>query len=355
MRSFLIAVIGLLLAPMPVLADTEMARQEFTTAKRLFSVGDYVNAGKAFRAAYNAEPSWKLMYNIGQCEAASKKYGFALEAFEAYLALGGDDVPKARFDEVEKEIARLRGLVGFVTVNAPDGAIVFIAGANRGTAPLPGALPVTSGVVQELRVIQGANEILKRSIKISGGQSLTVDVSAPANSAGVSVIAAVPAIQPQPEAQPAQLAETPIPAPQEPASAAPQAQSEPEIVLDAQPATEKPEGKKLSLLPTGIALMATGGAALITAGVMGGVALSIDKDLQGSCTGGVCPPAYHGDNNKMNAMALAATILYPVGGLLGVTGLVLLIVGKKKGSSEKAVVAPLMAPSVAGMLITGKF
>ena len=53
----------------------------------------FLEAVRAFRSANEINPSWKIEFNIGQCEAALKRYGLAMEAFEKYLALGGDEVP----------------------------------------------------------------------------------------------------------------------------------------------------------------------------------------------------------------------------------------------------------------------
>ncbi len=50
-----------------------------------FKAARYQNAVNAFREAYSARPSWKILYNIGQCEAAITRYGLALEAFEKYM------------------------------------------------------------------------------------------------------------------------------------------------------------------------------------------------------------------------------------------------------------------------------
>ena len=47
-----------------------------------FEAGRFEEASKAFRAAYEAKPSWKLQYNIGQSEAAARRYGQALDAFD---------------------------------------------------------------------------------------------------------------------------------------------------------------------------------------------------------------------------------------------------------------------------------
>jgi tetratricopeptide (TPR) repeat protein len=64
----------------------------------LFNAEKYEDAASAFRRAYELKPNWKLNYNIGQSEAAAKRLGLALQAFEAYLSQGGDDISTERRD-----------------------------------------------------------------------------------------------------------------------------------------------------------------------------------------------------------------------------------------------------------------
>ena len=55
----------------------------------LYGDKKFKEAADAFRLANHLRRSWKLLYNIGQCEAAAKRYGMALDAFERYVAEGG--------------------------------------------------------------------------------------------------------------------------------------------------------------------------------------------------------------------------------------------------------------------------
>ena len=74
--------------------DVSPAVVAFAEAKRYFMDGQFGKAAMKFREANVLKPSWKLFYNIGQCETAAKHYGLALEAFEQYLARGGDGVAR---------------------------------------------------------------------------------------------------------------------------------------------------------------------------------------------------------------------------------------------------------------------
>ena len=94
--------------------DEDEAMTFFKKGIDLFNSESYEEAAEAFRKAYELKPNWKLNYNIGQSEAAAKRLGLALQAFEAYLSQGGDDIPTERRDEVLKEVERLRKMVGAV-------------------------------------------------------------------------------------------------------------------------------------------------------------------------------------------------------------------------------------------------
>ncbi len=86
-----------------------------------------------------------MLFNIGQCEAAAKRYGLALEAFEGYLIKGGDDVPEEKRVFVDGEVKRLQGMVGAIEVEASDGAEISVDGMVRAKTPLVGPLRVEAG------------------------------------------------------------------------------------------------------------------------------------------------------------------------------------------------------------------
>ena len=100
----------------PVAAQSDDAKAAFEEGKRLFAQKKYADAADQFRAAYEFRESWKLLYNIGQAEAAATRYGLAMEAFEQYLAEAGDEIDEERRNEVLEEIVRLRNMVGELSV-----------------------------------------------------------------------------------------------------------------------------------------------------------------------------------------------------------------------------------------------
>jgi hypothetical protein len=183
MRSLLAVVIACVAlwrgAPAAAQGSDE-ARAAFQEGLDAFGEGRYPAARAAFARAYALSPSWKLLYNLGQCEAALKEYGLSLTHFERYLSEGGDNVNAERRDEVLAEVERLRKMVGSLEVTAPAGAVVLVDGIERGTAPLPGRIRVAASVEHELVVRKGARVLLERTVLIGGGEHLTFEATADA-------------------------------------------------------------------------------------------------------------------------------------------------------------------------------
>ena len=127
--------------------NQEAAKKAFETGVVAFQQDQYESAVNAFRRAYALNPAWKLLYNIGQCEVALKRYGLAVDVFEQYLFEGGDNMSAARRDEVLSELDRLRKMTGTVLFNGPDGIDVIVDGVHRGVTPITAGVLVAAGGV----------------------------------------------------------------------------------------------------------------------------------------------------------------------------------------------------------------
>jgi hypothetical protein len=298
------------------------AKAAFAKGNKLFDSGDFAGAAEAFREANRLNPSWKLFYNIGQAEAAAKHYGLALEAFERYLAEGGDEVAPDRNDEVIAEIKRLRELLGSVEIKAPDGALIIVDDFESGTAPLPGAVKLAAGVDHVIRAEKDGAVLESRTVRVSSGDTVVVELG-----------------MPKPEQGPA---------------AAPAASADPGA------ASSSPAGGS-PLKTWGWVTLGVGAAVAIAGGVVGGIALSLDKKLQDDCQNNECTtPAQYDDISKRDTMGLASTVLIISGAAVAATGAVLLIVGYKKAETNDATGAevslvPAAGPGFAGAALAGRF
>ncbi|MBN2804421.1 MAG: tetratricopeptide repeat protein, partial [Deltaproteobacteria bacterium] len=141
----------------------------------LFEQEKYEEAAAAFNAAFELKPSWKLLYNIGQAEAASKNYGKALQAFENYLIKGGDEIIEERRSYVLSEIKRIRPLVGWLEITAPDNSIIIVDGMETGKTPLVDPLILTA-TTHKIVIKHNDIEIYNNSLKISGENTRKITV-----------------------------------------------------------------------------------------------------------------------------------------------------------------------------------
>jgi hypothetical protein len=103
-------------------------------------------AAEEFQKAYDLWPDFKVLYNIGRVRVALGQSVEVVDAFEAYLAQGGDELTPERKDEVRREIDEQRARIATITVLASaDGADVRIDGRLVGRSPLAKPVRVAAG------------------------------------------------------------------------------------------------------------------------------------------------------------------------------------------------------------------
>lgn len=169
-------VIGLLWIAWPGGAIATDAKQHFETGLAHFQQGKFKEAAKMFRKANEQRPNWRIMYNLGQSETASKQYGLAISSFEKYLSRGGDEISDARRSYVIKELQQLREMVGYLEIDAPDGIEIYIDGVHRGATPFSMNLPVAASVEHELLAFLEGNQVNSKIVMVMGQQTTKVSV-----------------------------------------------------------------------------------------------------------------------------------------------------------------------------------
>jgi len=179
----------------PVELSDDPARDAFQAGVEHYEAGRLDEALAEFRRAYELKPTWKILFNIGQCEAAAGRYGLALDMFERYTVEGGDEVPQQRRDYIADEVRRLQPMVGVLQVEAPDGTLIKIDGLERKTTPLKGPLRVAAGE-HRVELVQGEEVLLSDTFSVAGGVTTMVsaieDEPAPVPAVGPPVPAAEP-------------------------------------------------------------------------------------------------------------------------------------------------------------------
>jgi hypothetical protein len=320
-----VAMIGMLL----VLAGTArtqdaaaVARAAFEEGKTLFEAGEFERAADAFRRAEAARPNWKLLYNIGQCEAAAKRYGLALDAFEKYLVQGGDEIDRTRQAEVRDELERLRALVGFARLVAPAGAEVLVDGVSRGTAPLERDLPVAASVSHKAQALVGGRVAAERTFQVSGGRTVDVDL-----------IAALPPAAPEERTDRTGPSDRP----------------------DRPAAADSSEPGASPLRPLGWVGVGLGAALLAGGGITGGLALKKDGELGDECGGNTCFSGSYDLLDQRDRLATASTALFVAGGVVAAAGVVLLIVDAKRGGEPAATEGVALGIGPGAVMLTGRF
>ncbi|MBN2343267.1 MAG: tetratricopeptide repeat protein [Deltaproteobacteria bacterium] len=152
------------------------AKVAFDEGTSYYDSGEFEQACEAFRRAYQLKPTWKLLFNIAQAEAAAKRYGVAIQFFERYLVQAGDEISLSREEEILAELTRLKMKVGIIEVDAPEGTILYIDSLERGTAPFSAPVRVAVGS-HDIRLVYG--EIVEEhKVTIAGNLTSRVRLEA---------------------------------------------------------------------------------------------------------------------------------------------------------------------------------
>lgn len=333
MHYFFIALLGsFFIVPLSARAldDGDAAAKAFEKGINAYNKDDYETAASYFRKANELSFSWKILYNIGQSEAAAKRNGLALQAFEEYLTRAGDDISQTRRDEVVSEIRRLKLIVGMLEVDAPKGAIVFVDGEKRDTLPLLGPVMISAGIAHEVVIELDGKTLHRQKIRVSGGHTQKIvatlrDQSGP------------PSTKPSPSDS--LLSDV----------------SDDDGNAPSGGDTSSPAADRRAAPLAGPLLMAGGGAIAVAGLAVGGVAWKQGVDLDDAYPNGV-PSTKRDEVDRVNHMALAADILIPVGAAACVTGFVIWMIQRRKGKKEPAASpVSLVAPGMLGAGLSGQF
>ena len=195
--SLLISVLFCLVTSAAAQEPSSNAHEKFTNGIASFDKKDFADALDSFEQAYALNPSWKLLYNIGQCQAALKKYGLAVTSFEKYLATGGDEIDDARRDEVLGELEKMRLMIGDLEITAKDGLDVYVDDTLRGATPLPGSISVTAGVVHKVDLRRDDIVVYSSNKSVRGGTTSKVVFVEKSETDQVEVVVSAPPVPPE--------------------------------------------------------------------------------------------------------------------------------------------------------------
>jgi len=176
MRHIYAVALGVALFATPAFAQTEEASAHFKRGVQFFQEQDFRGALIEFKRAYEIQPKYLVLYNIGQTSLELQDYAAALTALKRYLDEGGKAVPRDRRVQVESEIKKLEGRVARVTVKANvDGADVLVDDVVVGKTPLTSPLVVSAGR-RKIGINKAGSPPQSRAIDVAGGDETSVDL-----------------------------------------------------------------------------------------------------------------------------------------------------------------------------------
>lgn len=158
-------------------SPVEEARGHFQKGVQLFKEWAYDAALAEFRRAYQLAPSYRVLYNIAQVYYELHNYVDALKAFRQYLADGGTEIQNERRAQVEAEIRKLEGRVGYIEVTSNvEGAQLSVDEVPVGTLPLRTPILVNPGV-RRVSASKTGYGMTARNVTIAGGDHAQVQIS----------------------------------------------------------------------------------------------------------------------------------------------------------------------------------
>jgi hypothetical protein len=110
-------------------AITEKAREHFRAGVSFLQDPDgaqYEEAYAQFKAAYAESPSWKILNNFGISAMKLEKDGEAIEAFEKYLSVGGDQITAEEREQTTRDLQTLKASVVTLTLTASQSGSVLV-------------------------------------------------------------------------------------------------------------------------------------------------------------------------------------------------------------------------------------
>ncbi len=184
---------AILAAPLTATAVPTWAQADkhFKRGVQLFKESNHAAALVEFQRAYEIDPKYQVLYNIGESYYQLQDYANALTTFRRYLEEGGAKISPKRRKDVEAEIVTLSGRVATLTVETSEpGASIAVDDVAVGETPLA-ALTVSAGRRKVTATVKGRAPVT-RVIDLAGGDKKTVELEIPALPKPVEVVKAPP-------------------------------------------------------------------------------------------------------------------------------------------------------------------
>ena len=147
----------------------ETARLHYAHGLELAGQADYEAALREFTEAYTVRPHFAVLYNIGQAQFALGRPLEAIESLSKYLRDGQEQVPPARRQDVQAQIALLESLFAELTINADrPGVLIAVDGREVGRTPLYQSIRLATGTHRVAATMEGTATI-DRTVTLAPG------------------------------------------------------------------------------------------------------------------------------------------------------------------------------------------
>ncbi len=174
----------------------EVARQHFARGLELAGQADYEGALQEFTEAYEVSPNFAVLYNIGQAEFALGRPAEAIQSLSKYLRDGQEQVPPARRQAVQSQIALLESLFAELTITADQsGALITVDGREVGRAPLYQPIRLATGTHKVSATMEGMAAI-NRTVTLAPGDRQVLNLEMPAAHEGAAKVAEAQPLHP---------------------------------------------------------------------------------------------------------------------------------------------------------------
>lgn len=152
------------------------AGAHFERGVSFFKDKNFTAAMVEFKRAYEIDPNWVVLYNIGWTARELQHYSEALDALERFLQEGGAQVEADQKKQVDAWVAELKQKVGTFTFKTNvDGVEVAVDDVVVGVTPLPKGVTVDAGR-RKISVSKGGYAPITRFVDIAGTETKTVQL-----------------------------------------------------------------------------------------------------------------------------------------------------------------------------------
>ncbi len=171
-RAFML--MGALLLPHTAFAE-DTAGDHFTRGVEFSKDHDYVAAMVEFKKAYELDPRYPVLFNIGQTSNELKDYAGALSSYERYLKDGGEEIDADRRKKVQNLIDELTRKVAAISVTTNvAGVSVIVDDVDVGVTPLASSVRMNAGR-RKLVLTKSGYEPITRIVEIAGTDEKTLN------------------------------------------------------------------------------------------------------------------------------------------------------------------------------------